>query len=359
MAVDVTLLNSNSLTNIQTNFDRVEEALQEALGRNGDTPNSMNADIDMDGNDVLNVNRIDVQEFYMDGQPIASIPGFEAIVAIAPQIIEVAAISDEIVDVSNNLTSIDLVGVNIASVNTVAANIIDVNTVAANIADINVVVDNIVDIQNAEENAAATAADRVQTGLDRIATAADRVQTGLDASAAAASAASLNPSDFPWLSKSIGEPFPLWDHITGCPLPTNTANHTFIKLTASDAFNTGLLTSESVTGSAPLVVATAVISVSGSPINGQTVSLINTERRFLRAGAAGTVENDQLQDFQILVPFRAAGATFTGGGGGGPPAEVGASTSVGPTVSGANGTPRTGNETRGKNIGITYYMRVK
>lgn len=35
-------------------------------------------------------------------------------------------------------------------------------------------------------DAAATAADRVQTGLDRVATAADRVQTGLDASATAA-----------------------------------------------------------------------------------------------------------------------------------------------------------------------------
>lgn len=42
-------------------------------------------------------------------------------------------------------------------------------------------------IENAAANAAATAADRVQTGLDRVATAADRVQTGIDAASALAS----------------------------------------------------------------------------------------------------------------------------------------------------------------------------
>lgn len=46
---------------------------------------------------------------------------------------------------------------------------------------------------------AATAADRVQTGLDRAVTAADRVQTGLDRSAAAASAAQAALYDGPWL----------------------------------------------------------------------------------------------------------------------------------------------------------------
>src|SRR5690606_779766 len=100
----------------QTNFERVEAAFQEVLGREGDTPNSMNADIDMDGNDVLNVGRIDVQEFYMDGQPIASIPAFEEIVAIAPNIVTVASISNEIINVSNNIVSIDLVGSNINDV---------------------------------------------------------------------------------------------------------------------------------------------------------------------------------------------------------------------------------------------------
>lgn len=46
------------------------------------------------------------------------------------------------------------------------------------------------DVIAAEADRVATAADRVQTGLDRVATAADRVQTGIDRAAAAVSAAS-------------------------------------------------------------------------------------------------------------------------------------------------------------------------
>lgn len=32
---------------------------------------------------------------------------------------------------------------------------------------------------------------------------------------------------------------------------------------------------------------------------------------------------------------------------------------TGPTSDGSNGTPRTANETRPKNIGATYYMRIR
>lgn len=67
MAVDINLRNSNSLTNIATNFERVEAALQETLSRNGTTPNSMNADIDLNGNDLLNVNIIEAEDINIDG----------------------------------------------------------------------------------------------------------------------------------------------------------------------------------------------------------------------------------------------------------------------------------------------------
>lgn len=50
-------------------------------------------------------------------------------------------------------------------------------------------------VSDAESSAAASAADRVQTGQDRVATAADRVQTGLDASAASASASAAAISE--------------------------------------------------------------------------------------------------------------------------------------------------------------------
>src|SRR5690606_15300727 len=88
-----------------------------------------------------------------------------------------------------------------------------------------------------------------------------------------------------WLSRPLCEPFPLWDHIPGCPIPpTGSPDFRFIKLTAGGAYNAGVLTNESVTGTEPLVIATAEISLAGSPVNGATVHLINTERRALRAG---------------------------------------------------------------------------
>lgn len=116
MAVDVTLLNSNSLANITTNFERVEAALQETLGRGGDIPNEMNGDIDLNNNDLLNVNRIDVQELYMDGVPVASIPAFEELVSIAPEIVAVAGISDDVVAVGSNIADVSLAADNIASI---------------------------------------------------------------------------------------------------------------------------------------------------------------------------------------------------------------------------------------------------
>src|SRR5690606_6593990 len=119
-----------------------------------------------------------------------------------------------------------------------------------------------------------------------------------------------------WLSKPIGEPFPLWDHIPGCPLPpTDNPNFRFIKLTAGDAYNTGVLTAESVTGTAPLVQATAEISLVGSPVDGATVHLINTEARVLRAGVSGTVQDDALQNITgtLDVGNGANGSRFLNG----------------------------------------------
>lgn len=74
------------------------------------------------------------------------------------------------------------IAADVTTVSSIGANITTVAGIAAEIA---VVVANIAAIQGALGNAQATAADRVQTGLDAQATAADRLQTGLDAAAAA------------------------------------------------------------------------------------------------------------------------------------------------------------------------------
>ncbi|OWT62025.1 hypothetical protein CEY11_09475 [Candidimonas nitroreducens] len=103
---------------------------------------------------------------------------------------------------------------------------------------------------------------------------------------------SLTDPNAQWLGKAVGEVFPLMTYLTGVTEPPTTSSlFRFIKLTASDSYNAGVLTSESVSGSDPTITATAVVSLTGSPLNGRTVHLLNTERYFLRPGTSGVGEN--------------------------------------------------------------------
>ncbi len=108
--------------------------------------------------------------------------------------------------------------------------------------------------------------------------------------------------DDPWRQQPVGVPIPILDSITGVAQPPTGNPYRYIKLTASDSYNTGVLTSESVTGSAPLVVATAVISLAGSPINGQTVNLVNTEELFERMNMEPTTYQKE-SDLAGMVEF--------------------------------------------------------
>lgn len=49
-----------NLSKINENFDDVSTALDDALSRSGTTGNEMNADIDMNGNSIINVSSINV-----------------------------------------------------------------------------------------------------------------------------------------------------------------------------------------------------------------------------------------------------------------------------------------------------------
>ncbi|MDX1819304.1 MAG: hypothetical protein R3197_00280 [Paracoccaceae bacterium] len=210
-------------------------------------------------------------------------------------------------------------------------------------------------------DAIATAADRVQTGLDAaatdadaIATAADRVQTGLDAASAAADAAAAAAS-----LRAIGEPFALWDHITGCPVPSNAGTAKFIKLTAgltgAGQYNEGLLTSESVSGSAPAITATAVIV--GGPMDGQAVPLVNTEQAFIRpTTTSGVLQTSQNLSHRHDMPQGRDG-TLTNPGAfvkAGYSNDSGAATAPTGTALGLNG----GDEARPRNRSATFYMRI-
>ncbi|AZS78849.1 hypothetical protein ELS24_10560 [Achromobacter spanius] len=218
---------------------------------------------------------------------------------------------------------------------------------------------------SAAQNSASSAADSAQEAAEALTDIASFVtvvpsgniaSTNVQAALQELDAEKPQKTEAQWFGKAIGEPFFLQDDIVGIsPPPTNSTEYRFIRLTASDSYNTGVLTSESVSGSSPEITATAVISLSGSPINGATVQLINTERRFLRAGGAGTLQNS---DNKAHTHGGAGGASFIFGSNAGITA---AASGSGGTTWGvaANTASSGGTEARSRNIGATAYMRIK
>lgn len=157
----------------------------------------------------------------------------------------------------------------------------------------------------------------------------------------------------PYSMVPLNIPFPVFDQLTGAVIPDNTGDAKYIKLTAgltgSGQFNEGLLTSESISGSGRTLQATAVIDLAESPLDGQTVPLLNTENTFLRAGASpGNYQQDEyLSHTHSATVYDALGGTtgFAYGGG----------TNQGSRSVSSSG----GAETRPKNRQVTYYMRIK
>jgi hypothetical protein len=68
-----TISSGYNISKINTNFQAIDTALQDAVSRSGQAPNQMDADFDMNGNDILNVDNIDVNTLTIDGVPI--VPG--------------------------------------------------------------------------------------------------------------------------------------------------------------------------------------------------------------------------------------------------------------------------------------------
>lgn len=74
MAVDLNLETISSGFNtskINRNFIAIDQALQNAVSRSGESPNQMNADFDMNSNDILNAKDIRADRVYVNGVPIA------------------------------------------------------------------------------------------------------------------------------------------------------------------------------------------------------------------------------------------------------------------------------------------------
>jgi hypothetical protein len=200
----------------------------------------------------------------------------------------------------------------------------------------------------------------------------DLIYAVVDGDSRRATVGQILSSADPFLLKVIGEPFALWDHITGCPVPDNSGDAKFIKLTSgltgAGGFNEGLLGSESVTGTAPLVEATATILV--GPMTGQTVHLINTEEAFLRARAtSGALQMDQMQRITGQTGPYLRGTTSGIGSlttintgtldlGGATTRNFGDVSFNSADSPNARVSSTTDGETRSKNVSATYYLRI-
>ena len=168
-----------------------------------------------------------------------------------------------------------------------------------------------------------------------------------------------------WSVQPLGMPIPLFTNLTGVEAPPTDKDYRYIKLSAGDSYNSGALTSETTTGAAPLVQSTAVINLAGSPLNGQTIRLINTEERVLRAGVtAGTALADAIQNHthyrnsgpSVEVVLLASGGVYSEPPGGGSRGILTPTNTGSITV---EGTTRIATETRAKSISAVYYMRIK
>lgn len=56
----------NTVANLASNFSNIENAFDKCLARTGEAPNQMEADLDMNSKDILNVNSITIQGKSLD-----------------------------------------------------------------------------------------------------------------------------------------------------------------------------------------------------------------------------------------------------------------------------------------------------
>ena len=184
----------------------------------------------------------------------------------------------------------------------------------------------------------------------------------------------------PWALQPIGA-FVAYDAGESLvPPPKNNALYRYVLLTSGQTgaglYNEGILIDESVAGTDPTISATAKVNLVNSPLNGKTIRLINSERRFLRPGVGGTLEDSAL----LSHTHTYSGSTSTNGShthplqlavGSGGSRNTGGAVTVGGTsfddVAAAGDHSHTfsgttvasgGSEARPRSIGVVYYRRI-
>lgn len=171
-------------TNLTANNTKIEDAFDNTISRDGSTPNSMEADLDLNSNKVINLatptsNTDAATKEYVDS-------GVTAIVGYAEEWANKA--EDSLVSTDAGGDGVDDYSAkhfaNKASASASAASNSESNTAADAISTA-------ADVVSTNADVLATAADRIQTGLDAVATAANLVETAqdvVDAEAAQAAA---------------------------------------------------------------------------------------------------------------------------------------------------------------------------
>lgn len=70
--VNITGQETSAINTLNNNFAAIETAIENTLSRDGTSPNTLNADLDLNLHDIMNVNNIDVITITVDGVPLTN-----------------------------------------------------------------------------------------------------------------------------------------------------------------------------------------------------------------------------------------------------------------------------------------------
>lgn len=82
----------SGIATLNSNLDKIEEAIENTISRDGTLPNSMSGDLDMNNNDIINVDKINVNVFELNGSPVTVDTNLET---LAPNSVGTTQIVDE------------------------------------------------------------------------------------------------------------------------------------------------------------------------------------------------------------------------------------------------------------------------
>ncbi len=104
---DITTIQSGyySTTQLNANFQSIQNAFDNTLSRDGSAPNQMNATIDMNNSDVLNVRNFQADQLFIGGDAV-DLAALNQITGFGSEITSVANNIGDVVTVSNNISDL-------------------------------------------------------------------------------------------------------------------------------------------------------------------------------------------------------------------------------------------------------------